>query len=1104
MLKGVHGPLVSTAFLESILLSSFEGRLGESTRGHGRRQLRAWWPTAVASLGPVSSLRAIADCAAAPLAMGLGYHIVDMSVRDDEALRMRLRTDDDEPVGLLVSRWDAELGTVWRDAVGTGIAIDAPWCLCFNGRQLRVIDTQRTYARRFLEFDLDVAVDDEFAFGVLWGLLRADALARISQSDSRNRQREPCTTLLAQIVDASERHQIGVCSALQDGVHTALVAVGQALVQATRGRGRAHPTALSLVFEQSLTVVYRILFLLFAEARGLLPVWHPTYRDSYTIASLGRQVERTRHARGLWDALQAIARLAHAGCEAGELRVTAFNGRLFSPAWTPLAERANVDDNAIRRALLALTTRASKIGVGYERIGYRDLGVEQLGSVYERVLDFAPRVEEDGRGRPHLRLHATRRQRKSTGSFYTPRSITDYLVRQTLHPLVQRASADAILNIRVLDPAMGSGAFLVGACRYLSAAYEAARIHEGACSASDVTERERGDFRRLVAQRCLFGVDVNPMAVQLARLSLWLTTLSADRPLTFFDHHLRVGDSLAGAATDDLTRQPPGALGRNRRRSDESLPLFDAGDMPRAMQSILPPLLRMTTEPDDSAATVRRKERTLATLTASGSLLSRWKAVVSLWCAYWFWHGHGARPPATAFPPLADAILHGHSILPQRMTRTWLRVADGIAADRRFFHWRLEFPEVFFDERGHPLANPGFDAVLANPPWDVMRADEGDAEQRRQARTLTAQLTRFTRDSGVYQAQAGGHANTYQLFVERAFMLTRRGGRVGLVAPSGLATDHGCRRLRQLLLDRSDTDTLISLDNRRAIFPVHRSVKFLLLTSTAGRPTTRVRCRFGERDPRVLDAIEDGADGVSASTAFPVTLTLPLIARLSGDTLVIPDLRTSRDLAIVEKATAGAPRLGDPEGWGAVFGRELNASDDRRHFTERGPGLPVLAGRHIQPFVVDLSSCRFRIRRAVAARLLNREHSYGRPRLAYRDVASATNRVTIIAAIVPADAITTHTLFCLKTDLDRVDQHFLCGALNSYVVNYLARLRITTHATTAIMEGLPIPRPVRDGQIARGDAEPADRSRQGAVPAEARRRTRRGAMGTRVVERGAR
>ena len=153
---------------------------------------------------------------------------------------------------------------------------------------------------------------------------------------------------------------------------------------------RAELRTWTTAFEQALTIVYRIVFLLFAEARALVPLWHPIYHESYSLEALREAVERPQGALGLWEALRAITRLAHAGCRAGDLQVAPFNGRLFAPSRTPLAERRKLDDEAARRAILALSTRPAPNRGGRERIAYRDLGVEQLGAVYETLLDYRP------------------------------------------------------------------------------------------------------------------------------------------------------------------------------------------------------------------------------------------------------------------------------------------------------------------------------------------------------------------------------------------------------------------------------------------------------------------------------------------------------------------------------------------------------------------------------------------------------------------------------------------------------------------------------------------------------------------------------------------
>ena len=557
------------------------------------------------------------------------------------------------------------------------------------------------------------------------------------------------------------------------------------------------------------------------------------------------------------------------------------------------------------------------------------------------------------------------------------------------------------------------------------------------------------------------------MAVQLARLSMWLATLAADRPLSFLDHRLQTGDSLLGASLVHLARAP-----HRRKRSGKSdaLPLFDGEAVAEALRAALPVRFSLEATPNDTIEQVREKERAYAAITARDGLLSRWKRIANVWAAAWF--SSPNRPvPAAAFGALGDVVLSGRGALPPRTAEAYLSAAEAIACARRFFHWELEFPEAFFAADGRPLSNAGFDAVIGNPPWDMIRADTGAADARDRARVDIAPLLRFTRDAGLYSAQSDGHANRYQLFVERAIALTRAGGRIGLVLPSGLAIDHGSAPLRRMLLNRCDVDAIVGFDNHRGVFPIHRSVRFLLLTATGGAPTRAIGCRLGLDDPADLEAAGD--EPAEQSPWYPVQVTPEMLARLSGPALTIPNLRSPVDVAIAERAAALFPPLGDAAGWNARFGRELNATDDRAFFhpvdPHRADRLPVVEGKHLDPFRAAAGRTEHAIAASDARRLLASDR-HERPRLAYRDVASATNRVTLIAAVLPARCVSTHTVFCLRTPLPAGVQHFLCGLFNSLVVNYLVRLRVTTHVTTATVERLPIPTsemaPARFRQVA--------------------------------------
>lgn len=1015
---GARGQLISTASLLAqvahVAKTTGDSTLREAHRHFQRARL------ASRTLGPASSLRAVTEMSVEPLARSLGYVIGgEPTVVTASALTLPARVEH-TLVPWVVTHWGSRLDPLWRAAHAVARSAQCRWALICNGTHLRILDTSGARARRWIELDLDLAADDRDTFVALWIVGGAD--------------REH--TRLATIVEASDALALGVCRSLRDGVLTA----SEEVLSSVMSRRLRQP--MDQAVEQALTVVYRMLFLLFAESRGLVPMWHPVYRDGYSIDALRAAAERGL-AAGMWDGLRAVSRLAHAGCRTSRLTVTPFNGRLFDTARAPFVERRDLDDEAASRAVLALTTRLSKVRGGRERIAYADLGVEQLGGVYETLLDYEPEWTGPARA-GRIRLRPGSGARKASGSFYTPQPIARYLVARTLAPLVAGRTPDDILSLRVLDPSMGSGAFLVAACSFLADAYEDALAATGTCRSGDLDDGERGRIRRLIAERCLFGVDLNPMAVQLARLSLWLATLAHDRPLSFLDHHLRTGDSLLGAWLSSLTR-PPAPISRSRH-SDNPL-LFDRDGFEEAARTLVPARFSLA-GPSDTVEHVRNKEAALARLERRDSLLSRWRRVADIWCASWFSQADAL--PRAAYVALADAALHDHSALPQRQVERYLTHAADVARARRFFHWELEFPEVFFEPDGQRQARAGFDAIVGNPPWDMVRADLGNATVRSAARTESARVVTFVRDAGVYDAAVHGHLNRYQLFVERSLALLRPGGRGGLVVPGGLLNDHGSASVRRLLFSRCEVDGVVTFDNRRAIFPIHRSVRFALVTATKGTPTTTFGLRSGETDPAVLDHADSGQ-----RSWFPMRMSCAILDRISGDDLAVPDVRQPIDLVIVERTAMQFPSLGSADGWHAHFGRELNATDDRDILRPPGRGLPIVAGKQIVPFRVNVEQATASVDDRDASRKLG--NRIRRPRLAYRDVASATNRQTLIAAVLPAHCASTHTVFCLKSPLSLRAQHFLCGLFNSYVVNYLVRQRVTTHVTTSIVERLPVP-----------------------------------------------
>ena len=425
----------------------------------------------------------------------------------------------------------------------------------------------------------------------------------------------------------------------------------------------------------------------------------------------------------------------------------------------------------------------------------------------------------------------------------------------------------------------------------------------GGCHARDIGEPDRAVIRRTIAERCLYGVDLNPMAVQLARLSVWLTTLAGDRPLSFLDHRLHVGNSLPARGSQRSQGHPPNAVGDPESLEDGAPSLFDESSVRDTLREVLPLRFSMESVPNDTLEQVREKERAFAAINGRGTALRRWQRVADLWCASWL---AGDRVPPQAFGALSDTILAGDGALSPPLAGKYLRAAEEIAKTHRFFHWELECPEVFFAADGTRLANGGFDAVLGNPPWDMMRADHDAGGREEPGRVL-----RFTRDAGIYVAQSDGHANCYQLFLERAVSLARVGGRVGLVVPAGLVMDAGSASARRFLMALRRRRSSASKTMRRVSDSSQHPVR--VDDSAAGRPTTSIACRSA-RDPAELQAV-----GEPAAMLPWAQLRLPLVERLSGDDLTIPWLWI--ELPCDRRAPAALFRRGDERGGRQIWPR---------------------------------------------------------------------------------------------------------------------------------------------------------------------------------------
>jgi hypothetical protein len=1011
----LEGPLVSAAAVQQALI--LQAAHGDDVRlARAVRQCRRTLLHASLRLGPASGASGVWAHCARPLMAALGWQTeaVETVTHGNVRLQVARLGGRHGSATLVVLPWGAAPSPHARSACRAALRHDTRWVMLTNGCCWRWFDASRPFGGRFTGLRFDAAHTDERVLEALWLMGRADGPRHASG-----------LPVVEQLANLSGSLELVATRAIRDGVSHARACLA----------GHIHAPD-----HEVLTLVFRWIFLLLAEARGLAPVHNPVYRHAYAVSTIARHALRRQPPFGLWDSLTSTGLLAHAGSTHPALRLTALNGALFDPEATPHAARASVPDAVTAAVLTALTSVERE---GHRRpIAFADLDVEHLGTIYEDVL-----------ARP-----AAAMERKRTGTYYTPRELADHLVARTLAPLTEGREPDAILALRVLDPAMGSGAILASAARYLMAAVEAAWARQGRIGPLDVTETDRADTMRHIVERCLYGVDRNPRAVQIARLSLWLTSMARERPLTFLDNHLRCGNSLIGTTAADIVSRMPGRAARPAPSSNCQPALFDLEQWDREAAALGTALRTLAMAPSMSAGEVQAKARKLEAIRADPSLAS-WRRRADQWCGAWM----TPTPPAAglwrAIDDSVQMALRGgarQAVLDRAdQLRRLSKLADA-------FHWPFEFPDVL-----HGPGAPGFDAVIANPPWEMLRADLGSADDRSAARARLRGEVRFLTGSGSYGAQAGGHANLYRFFVERMLQLCAPTGRIGIIAPWGLLSDYSASRTRERLFRVAAVDEITAVDNARRLFPIHRSVRFALVTATSGRATRGFVLRTGVT----------GIDDLHGRAARPgLWVDLALVARVGGPGMPVPCLRGEVDLHILDRMMRSGVRL-DDAGWKVGFSRELNATDDRQMLHRRrrhADDLRAIGGRDLAPFRVEAADRGPWVRREDAARVLP-DGRWLRWRLAYRDVASAGNRMSLIAALVPPAAVTTHTLFVLRQSLPLQRQLYLLGVFNSLVANWFVRLFVGTHVTSALAGRLPVPPPDPRSRVARRVARLAGR-----------------------------
>jgi hypothetical protein len=579
------------------------------------------------------------------------------------------------------------------------------WGLLTNGRQWRLYHESTSYKLDvYYEVDLESLLKsgDLEAFKYFYFFFRFEAFPQFPGDSFLDRTRE-----------GSQAYAKEIGEGLQENVYKAMQKLAEGFfADPTNGLNRSEED-LKTVQDNSMLLLYRILFICFAESRGLLDI-NNRYYHGMSLQEMKKEIATKIDTKeflapfsyAYWEKLKNLFNLINEGSESDRWRIDrsvfyipAYNGGLFDPDKNIFLSTKHVSDPYLAEAL-DLLARSDKAMVDYS-----SLDIKHLGSIYEGLLEY--KLTSD------LNLLTDKGERKATGSYYTPDYVVKYIVQNTIGPVLDQKKkewfhsvdrkkfANHILSMKVLDPAMGSGHFLVEAVDYLARALvEAwATAKKEDARTKEVAEHDIQWARREIVRKCIYGVDLNPMAVELAKLALWLTTAAANKPLSFIDHHLRCGNSLVGIDLDSLVVLPAPGQGKG------SLAAFFMDQRRKLIDDLLRKYSEIDSIPDDSLKAVKEKERQFKAL-MEDERSQRIRAVANVKLSTYFgnivndedyeWMCNGIDPGLSpGWCGVRDL--------------EWFRRAQQIAQGQRFFHWELEFPEVFIQG--------GFDVVVGNPPY---------------------------------------------------------------------------------------------------------------------------------------------------------------------------------------------------------------------------------------------------------------------------------------------------------------------------------------------------------------------------------------------------
>ncbi|WP_440081593.1 Eco57I restriction-modification methylase domain-containing protein [Streptosporangium sp. LJ11] len=830
------------------------------------------------------------------------------------------------------------------------------WGVLSNGRQLRILrDSTTLVGAAYVEFDLEAIFDGELYsdFVLLYTLLHASRFELISGGESV----PTCADcwlekwrVFAAETGLKAREQ------MRDGVKEALEAIGTGFLIANPklcDQIESGKLDREEFRHELLRLAYQLIFIFVAEDRSALfdPAAPQAAKDRYTtyfssrrLRSLAARRSGDRHT-DLWKTVTTVIKALGDDEGLPALALPGLGGLFFRAATVTqvLTDEPQPDQllwcDLPNKALLAgiqkMCTVWDKDGRPRD-VDFQHLGAEELGSIYESLLEFVPYVDIATQ-RFKLKDKISGNERKTTGSYYTPNSLIESLLDTALEPIIEEhakfGNPDDLLKITVCDPACGSGHFLVAAARRIAKRYAALLTGED----EPVLSAIRAAMHKVVA-KCIYGVDIQPLAAELAKISLWIESLEPGKPLAFLDAHIKVGNALLGTTPALLAKGVPDAafkaiegddktiVGSLKKQNAKELAgqntLFDDGGKRIGNREFAEKILSLASMQVFRVTDVREQERRFREFDTSESLAQA-RRTADAWCAAFVWYKNAAAPDAITSSTVRHLSNGGN--LPELVDKELAKLAE----QYRFFHWHLEFPEIFrVGESGNDI-NPatgwggGFSCVLGNPPWEKVKLSEKEFFAARNEEIATAGNkasrdslikalatsadgkvlyrefidakrraegeSHYLRASARYPLTATGDVNTYAIFAENNRTVLHPRGRLGVIVPTGIATDATTQYFFKDLVIKKSLASLYDFENARGIFArVHRSYKFSLLTVTGGEGgVDRAEFAFFLHDSTQL------ADEGKRFELTPEEITL-----LNPNTGTCPVFRTRRDAEI--------------------------------------------------------------------------------------------------------------------------------------------------------------------------------------------------------------